>query len=464
MKLLISGGQVLLDGKLQKCDIGIENGQIVSLQKSCKLKREQYDEIIDAAGKYVLPGSIDTHVHIRAPGGDHRETFLSGTMAAAAGGTTMIMEQPICNPTPYNRENLQYRNSFASKEAVVDYGFYGAAGSEYPEKIEELKDSGILAYKTFLQGPVPGREAEFTNLYMDDDEKLFRGMMNVAKTGRALMFHAENHKVIGVLEQELRSLGRVTGIAHVLSRPDFTETETIRKIISFAEVTGTKLIFAHVSTAEAMEDIRRAKLSGMEVYCETCVHYLTLTQKALEQFGPFAKCNPPVRDLENQKGLWQFCNDGFTVDAIGSDHSPFLYHEKAAFADDIFKAPPGLVGIDIRVPLMLDAVLRGKSSLQNMTELLSLRPAKMLGILDRKGRIAIGRDADLIIFDKKGKTLIERDKSYSKSAESQVVYQGKTLKGCIEMTLVRGKVVSEHGRVNSENAGYGQWIRPKNVR
>lgn len=462
MELLISGGQVLLDGGLQKCDIGIEKGRIVSLQKPGQAKPDQYDRVIDAAGKYVLPGSIDTHVHIRAPGGDHRETFLTGTMAAAAGGTTMIMEQPICNPTPYNRENLEYRNSFASKEAVVDYGFYGAAGCEYPEKIEELKDSGILAYKTFLQGPVPGREAEFTNLFMDDDAKLFRGMMDVAKTGKALMFHAENHKVIGVLEQELRRQGRTTGIAHVWSRPDFTETETIRKIISFAEVTGTRLIFAHVSTAEAMEDIRRAKLSGMEIYCETCVHYLTLTQKALEQFGPFAKCNPPVRDPENQKGLWQFCNDGYTVDAIGSDHSPFLYHEKADFAEDIFKAPPGLVGIDLRVPLMLDAVLRGKSTLENMVELLCLRPAKMLGIQDRKGRIAIGQDADLLIFDKKGKTLVDRSKSYSRSAESQMVYQGQTLKGNIDKTLVRGKIVAESGKVNPENAGYGQWIRPEN--
>lgn len=459
MELLIKGGQVYLDGRFRPCTVGIQQGRIALLAEGDAPLPDPSCPVLDARGRYLLPGSIDTHVHIRAPGDDRRETFLTGTMAAAAGGTTMIVEQPICNPTPCNRKNLRIRVEAADREAVVDYGFYGAAGCASDNGIEELRDSGILAYKTFLQPPAPGREAEFINLYMDDDAKLFHGMKQVAKTGLALMVHAENHKVIGELERELRARGQTRGIAHLYSRPDVTEIETVRKLISFAQVTGTSLIFAHISTAEAMKEIRRAKLSGLKVFCETCVHYLTLTAEALEQFGPFAKCNPPVRDADNQKGLWQFCNDGYTVDAIGSDHSPFLYEEKAAWTEEIFKAPAGLVGIDLRVPLMLDAALQGKTTLEKMAELLACRPAKMLGIQDRKGSVSLGCDADLVIFNPRGETVIRRENSYSRSAQSQVVYQNRRLRGEIEQTLVRGRVVASHGKVSADCAGYGEWIR-----
>lgn len=459
MDLWIKGGQVYADGRFRPCNIGIRQGRIALLAEADLPIPEGSGPVLDATGRYVLPGSIDTHVHIRAPGDDRRETFLTGTMAAAAGGTTMIVEQPICNPTPYNRKNLQVRVDAADRDAVVDFGFYGAAGCEKEGCIQELRDSGILAYKTFLQPPAPGREAEFVNLYMDDDAKLFHGMEQVARTGMALMVHAENHKVIGQLEAELRAKGQTRGIAHVYSRPDVTEIETIQKLISFAQVTGTRMIFAHVSTAEAMEEIRRAKLSGLPVFCETCVHYLTLTEEALDKFGPFAKCNPPVRDPENQAGLWQFCNDGYTVDAIGSDHSPFLYEEKAAWTEDIFKAPAGLVGIDLRVPLMLDAALKGKTTLENMAELLAARPARMLGIQGRKGSVCVGGDADLLVFNPRGETVIRRENSYSRSAQSQVVYQNCRLQGEIEQTLVRGRVIADHGTVAADCAGYGEWIR-----
>lgn len=457
MKLLIKNGTVYQHGSLIKCNIGVADEKISYIG----MEEPEAESVIDARGKYVLPGSIDTHVHIRAPGCDVREIFLTGTMAAAAGGTTLIVEQPICNSTPYNVENLEYRNSFASKEAVVDYTFYGAAGSEYPDKIEEIKNSGIVAYKTFLQKPPKGRENEFTNLYMENDKVLFEGMKNVAATGRALMFHAENHEVIGAIEDELRSKGMQTGIAHVMSRPSFTEAECVGKIIQFARITGTKLIFAHISTVQAMELIRQAKIDGMEIYCETCVHYLTLTEEALDRFGPFAKCNPPVRDLKNQEGLWSYVNDHYTVDAIGSDHSPFLYEEKNQWKDDIFKAPAGLIGIDLRVPLLLDAVFRGKSSLTDMVELLSVKPAKMLGLYPRKGDLITGCDADIIIVDPARNTIVDNKKSYSRTAGSQVVYQGAELRSVIDYTIVRGRVVSDNGKVDAEDAGCGQWIKPE---
>ncbi|MDD6812284.1 MAG: allantoinase AllB [Lachnospiraceae bacterium] len=456
MDLLIENGTVFLDNTFVNCNLGITDGKISYIGREPSVKAAR---VIDAKGKYVLPGSIDTHVHIRAPGGEYRETFYTGSMAAAAGGTTVIVEQPICNPTPYNKKNLLFRDSYANKECVVDYAFYGAAGCQYPEAIDELKNSGIVAYKTFLTPPVKGREEEFVNLYMDDDEKLFEGMKKVAATGLALMFHAENHKVIHALERELCGQGKTTGIAHVWSRPEFTEVETIRKIISFAEVTGTKLIFAHVSTAKAMEEIRRAKLSGMEIGCETCVHYLTLTEEALETFGPFAKCNPPVRSKENQDGLWEFVNDGYTVDAIGSDHSPFLYEEKKSCEQDIFKAPAGLVGIDLRVPLMLDAALKGKTSLENIIKILSEKPARMLHIEKQKGKIALGLDADILLFDPQQETVIDHHESYSKTAESQVVYQGVRLQGRLESTIIRGREVCKMNQVDQTAEGYGKWIK-----
>lgn len=456
MDYLLKNGKVYTNGYFQDCDIGIQEGKIIYLGKATCIEAKQ---ILDVSGKWIVPGGIDTHAHLRAPSNDKRETFLSGTMAAAAGGTTLIVEQPICDPPQYSLETLAYRNSYAQKEAVVDYAFYGAAGSQYPEKIEEIKAAGIVGYKTFLQLPPKERENEFTNLYMENDEKLYEGMKRVAQTGHFLMVHAENHLVIAALERELRKKGQQTGIAHVLSRTPYTEYESIKKIIDMAKETGTKIFFAHVSTAEGMEMIKKAKEEGQEVFCETCIHYLTLEESVLERFGAFAKCNPPIRSAKNQQKLWNYVADG-TVDAIGSDHSPFLYEEKNKYMEDIFRAPAGLVGIDLRYPLMLDAAIRGKISLEDMVEVMSVRPAKMLGFFPKKGVLGVNADADLLILDLEKETVINKADSYSKSREAQVVYDGVTLKGAIEKVMLRGTFIADAGKVSEMMAGYGKWQKP----
>lgn len=457
MELIVNHVTAYLDGRFTPCSIGIDGGKIVQIA-SAPLSVGA-DRVIDAQGLCAIPGSIDTHVHLRAPGNDARETFRSGSMAAAAGGVTLYLEQPICDPPQYSPETLAHRVEAAEKESFVDFAFYGAAGSDYPEEIFRLADQGIVAYKTFLQRPVAGREREFINLNMADDYKLFAGMKRVARTGHLLMIHAENHVMIDGLEQELRAKGRITGIAHALSRPPITEYETIAKIILMAQETGTRLIFAHVSTPESMEMIKQAKRHGQEVYCETCVHYLTLDQSALETYGPFAKCNPPVRTREDIAQFWKYINDG-TVDCIGSDHSPFLPSEKAVGFQDIFKAPPGLPGIDIRLPLMLDAALSGKMSLETMAEVMCAKPAKLFGFYPRKGIIGIGADADLVLFDRRRTTVLHKEDSYSNSRGSAVVYDGKTLKGRLLYTICRGRIVMHDGTVDPRLEGFGTFIKP----
>lgn len=456
MSLLIKNGAVYMDDSYQKYDILVNDAGIIA-QISKYIPDTMANMILNCEDLHIMPGSIDTHTHIRAPGCDARETFESGTKAAAAGGITLIVEQPICNPTPYNEENLNIRIHAANRESFTDFSFYGAAGYEYPDEIDRLASKGIVAYKTFLIAPPQERKNEFTNLYADTDYRLYKTMQHVAKTGKLHMFHAENYNIISGLEEELRSQKMTTGKAHTLSRPPFTEEIAVSRLLHFAKLTNDRIFFAHVSSPESMRLITQAKESGIEAYMETCIHYLTLTEEALELYGPFAKCNPPVRDADSQKQFWEYINNR-EIDCIGSDHSPFLYEENACHKDDIFLAPAGLVGIDLRQPLMLDAAINGKTSLETMAWIMSQRPAQILGLDQHKGFIRVGADADFTVFSTKEDTLIEKQKSYSKCWKSQVVYDQKRLKGKLKYTIVRGQIVMKDGIVDDHFRGIGKLV------
>ena len=458
MSLLIKNGAVYMDDSYQKYDILVNDAGIIA-QISKYIPDTMANMILNCEDLHIMPGSIDTHTHIRAPGCDARETFESGTKAAAAGGITLIVEQPICNPTPYNEENLNIRIHAANRESFTDFSFYGAAGYEYPDEIDRLASKGIVAYKTFLIAPPQERKNEFTNLYADTDYRLYKTMQHVAKTGKLHMFHAENYNIISGLEEELRSQKMTTGKAHTLSRPPFTEEIAVSRLLHFAKLTNDRIFFAHVSSPESMRLITQAKESGIEAYMETCIHYLTLTEEALELYGPFAKCNPPVRDADSQKQFWEYINNR-EIDCIGSDHSPFLYEEKARGIDNIFKAVAGFPGVDLRLPLMLDAVAEGKLSLEKVVELLCVNPARIFGIYPQKGTIQIGADADLAVFHFGEATVVDKEKNYSHAKDIAIPYDGRTLKVKLTHTILRGRELMKDGVVDESAKAYGRLVTP----
>lgn len=459
LDLWIQNGKVFMDGCFTTANVGVRDGKVVVITDA----DETFDakEVLDLQGQYLIPGAIDTHMHVRDPGHIERGNFYTETLAAAAGGVTTIMEHPISVPPQYNVEILENRIRRAEKQCVIDFCFYGAAGGEFPEEITKLaRDGRIVAFKTFLHAAPNGREQEFKGLTMADDGQLVVGMQELAKTGLLCAFHAEDNDLIQYYIKKFKEEGRVSGRDHALSRPVITEVQSVERVLRFAKETGARVEIAHVSTPQAMELIKQAKQNGMDVYAETCPHYLFLNEDDLEKYGPFAKCNPPLRKQELVDQLWKYVNDG-TVDYIGSDHSPFLYEEKARGLDDIFAAVSGFPGVDLRLPLMLNAVTEGKIKLEKVIELLCVNPAKVFQIFPKKGTIRVGADADFAVFNFDHTTIVDKKKNYSHAKDIAIPYDGKKMNCQISYTILRGRVLMKDGVVDESAKAYGQLVCPQ---
>jgi len=382
--LVIKSDKIFIDGRLIDCYIGVKDGIITAISKE-KLEAEK---VIDAKGKMVLPGTVDPHVHIRAPGHDERETFESGTKDAALGGVTTVIEMPISIPPPHSPEIVERRMNVAEKEVVVDIAFFGAAGTDCLEDIIPCAESGIVAFKTFLHEAPPGRKEEFIGLTAPNTGDQYELMEKVAQTGVMIGFHAENNDMINKNIAILRSEGKTSPIYHGRSRPPVVEIETTSKILLFAKKTGAKIEICHITTPEVVGLINEAKCKGVYVIAETCPHYLFLNESALNKVGVFAKVNPPLRSEEEQQGMWEMVNDG-SIDIIGSDHAPYTKEEKERGSEDIFVPPAGFPGLSTRLPLLFTAVKEGKIELDRMVELICENPARVFGLYPKKGTIAL---------------------------------------------------------------------------
>lgn len=459
LDLILKNAKVYLEDRfVEGVSVGVQAGRIAAIAApECMPEGAR---TLDLTGEYLIPGTIDTHMHVRDPGHTERGTFYTETMAAAAGGVTTILEQPISVPPQHNVEILERRIARAEAQCVVDFAFYGAAGGEYLEDIAQLAADGrIVAYKTFLHAPPEGREQEFQGLTMADDAQLYAGMRELAKTGLFCAFHAENNDMISANIRRLRAEGRVSPEYHCVSRPTVAEVTSVERILNFVRETGARVEIAHVSCPEVMELLRQAKKDGLPVYVETCPHYLFLTEEDMVKFGPYAKCNPPVRSRAQAEKLWDYVNDG-TVDYMGSDHSPFLVEEKTRGLKDIFAAAAGFPGADLRLPLMLDAVAEGRTTLEKVVELLSVNPARCFGLYPTKGTIQVGADADFTLFRMDRHTVVDKGRNYSHARDIAIPYDGRELKCAVTGTIVRGRVVMRDGVVDETAKAYGHLVVP----
>lgn len=459
LDLILKNAKVYLEDRfVEGVSVGVQAGRITAIAApECMPEGAR---TLDLTGEYLIPGTIDTHMHVRDPGHTERGTFYTETMAAAAGGVTTILEQPISVPPQHNVEILERRIARAEAQCVVDFAFYGAAGGEYLEDIAQLAADGrIVAYKTFLHAPPEGREQEFQGLTMADDAQLYAGMRELAKTGLFCAFHAENNDMIAANIKRLRAEGRVSPEYHCVSRPTVAEVTSVERILNFVRETGARVEIAHVSCPEVMELLRQAKKDGLPVYVETCPHYLFLTEEDMVKFGPYAKCNPPVRSRAQAEKLWDYVNDG-TVDYMGSDHSPFLVEEKTRGLKDIFAAAAGFPGADLRLPLMLDAVAEGRTTLEKVVELLSVNPARCFGLYPTKGTIQVGADADFTLFRMDRHTVVDKARNYSHARDIAIPYDGRELKCAVTGTIVRGRAVMRDGVVDETAKAYGHLVIP----
>ena len=458
LDLLIKNGKVFLEGIFTDALVGVKDGKIALI--ASEDQGWEAREVLDLKGQYLIPGAIDTHMHVRDPGHVERGNFYTETLAAAAGGVTTIMEHPISIPPQYNVEILENRIKRAQDQCVVDFCFYGALGGEFPEEITKLAEDGrIVAYKTFLHAAPNGRVQEFKGLTTADDGQMLVIMQELAKTDLFCAFHAEDNDLCNYLTAKCKAEGRKDGLAHAISRPVLAEVQSVERVLRFAKETGAKVEIAHVSTPQAMELIVKARREGVKVYAETCPHYLFLNEQDLEKHGPFAKCNPPVRSQELVDRLWDYVNDG-TVDYIGSDHSPFLLEEKTRGLEDIFAAVSGFPGVDLRLPLMLHGVTIGRTTLEKVIELVCVNPAKKFGIFPQKGVIRVGSDADFAVFNFDHETIVDKEKNYSHAKDIAIPYDGWKLNCQVSATILRGRILMQDGIVDETAKAYGQLVVP----
>lgn len=424
MDLLVKDGRVYTGGRLLSTDIWIRDGRIAALGG-----HNTAAERIDASGMIIIPGAVDMHVHFRDPGYTHKEDWESGSISAAAGGVTTVVDQPNTDPPVMDAASYREKLNLAKRRSVVDFCLNGGPGD-----VESLLTAGAAAIGEIF-------------MYEMSDERLTGVLDDVRRLGALATVHAEDGDVIRRYSEPLKDVSDPD--VHSRARPPIAEVSAIDRALS---ASGCRLHICHVSTAEGLELIRRRR--DGRVTCEVAPHHLFLSRRDYRRLGTFLKTNPPVRNTADCDALWDGLRRG-DVDVLASDHAPHLPEEKR---DDIWHAPPGVPGVETMLPLMLYAVKSNMITLERAVDALSARPASILG-LSSKGEIAIGKDADLVIFDPKRQERIDVQRLHSRA--DWTPYEGKKAIFPV-MTLVRGIVVFD-GDIEV-SPGYGRNIETRKGR
>ncbi|MEM4303533.1 MAG: allantoinase AllB [Candidatus Caldarchaeum sp.] len=446
--LLVKGGTIITSSKVFEGCIAIEDGKIAAIGKEETMPKAE--KVINAAGMFVLPGIIDAHVHFREPGLEYKEDFRTGSMAAAAGGVTTVVDMPNVVPPTQDKEAFNLKLERALQKSLVDFAILGVVLPTNIDKIAELAREGVIGYKIFM-GETVG------NLPSPDDWELVLAFEEIAKTGLRVCVHAENRSITTHLVNEFKKQGRTDPLAHLESRPAISEEEAIMRAVVFTKPFGTKLHIVHVSSKNGVEAIRLAKSMGLPVTGETCPHYLLLDgAETIKKLGPLLKMNPPVRTLDHAEALWNGLKTG-VLDMIATDHSPHAKEEK--FRENIWEAIAGWPGVETMLPLMLNEVSRGRLSLHEIVKYMSEGPAKVWDMYPQKGSLELGADGDLTIVDMRKQHTIKAENLHSKSKLTP--FDGWTVQGVPVYTIVGGRVVMENGQV-LEDAGRGKLIKPLN--
>ncbi|WP_405098859.1 allantoinase AllB [Oceanobacillus sp. FSL H7-0719] len=430
--LIIRNGEVVLGDGPKKVEIGVKDGKITAIAEKIT---EDAKKIIDASGQYVLPGMVDTHVHISEPGRTEWEGFETGSKALAAGGTTSYVEMPLnALPATTNKAALDLKLEAAKTQNYVDYAFYGGLIPGNIDDLEGLHNAGVPAFKAFLSNVGSDIPDDFESV---DDFTLYKGMKKLAELDQILCLHAENPDITSKLEAEFISEGKVSAMDYPDARPVFTEVEAVQRALLFAKETGCRLHIVHISTSEAVQEILKAREEGLDVTVESCPHYFAMSAEDVEKIGPYAKCQPPLRKKADHDNLWEELMNG-NIDWLTSDHSPCTEDLKTN-ADNLFEAWGGISGAQNNVDLMFDLAVKQRGlPIERFVELIAKTPAKRFN-LKNKGEIAIAKDADIIFVDPNQSYTVKRDDLYYKNKHS--AYEGRTINCRVTKTILRGNVV-----------------------
>jgi dihydroorotase len=443
--LIIQGGIVVSEAEQYKADVGIKDGLIIALGKVDAEPPLKGTRVIDASGKYVLPGIIDCHVHFRQPGFEYKEDWLTGSLAAAFGGVTTVIEMPSMHPATDSVERFLQKRELAQSLCYVDFGLYALVSEVSLPAIEQLHKSGITGFKIFL-APAPHHRPL-------PDGDLLEAFEALARTGARCAIHAENGSIIEKRTARLQAMHRSDAGAHAVSRPEVCAIEAVNRAITFAEWTGAKMHIAHEGTAAGVGAVRAAKARGVDVTVETCPQYLLLSEDDLVREGGVLRCNPPLRASENQERLWDAINNG-DIDVISTDHAPHTKSEK--LNKNIWECDCGMLGVETAVSLMLNEVVKGRLTISEYVRIAATNPAKTWRLYPQKGTIRIGSDADITIVDLKASFEVDQEKLHSKNKISAWhKWSGRGVPMC---TVVRGNIVVQDGKLVGK-PGWGRFVQ-----
>ncbi len=455
MSVLIKGGRVITAADDYVADVFADGERISLIGESLDVAA---DTVIDASGKYVLPGAVDPHTHLAMPwrGETTIDDFESGQTAAAFGGTTTHVDFCIQGKGQTFAEALEAWHAKRDGKAVIDNGFHIAVtdlrSGGTLEELGRLPDEhGVTSYKLFMA---------YKDSLMVDDETLFRTMQVAAETGALVMVHAENGDAIEVLMTEAIAAGNTSPRYHALTRPPETEGEATNRAIQLARVAGAQLYVVHVSCQESVEPIAIAREKGWNVWGETCTQYFFIDQSFLDRpdfEGAKYVYTPPPRAKENQEVLWNAVRTN-VLQAISTDHCAYLFKgQKDAGLDDFRQIPNGGPGLENRLQLIHQfGVREGRISLNRMVELLCTNPAKLFGLYPRKGTLAVGSDADVVVFDPEKRVTISAATHHSRSDYN--LYEGTEVQGSPETVLLRGTVIVDGDQLLAK-PGSGRFIK-----
>lgn len=424
-----------------QADIGIEGGRIVAIAPD--LAGEAH-ETIDATGLHVLPGAIDAHVHCNEPGRTEWEGFATATQALAAGGATTFFDMPLnAHPPTCDAASFDQKRAAAEHSSLIDFGLWGGLTPNSLDQIDELADRGVIGFKAFMSN------SGIEDFAAADDWTLYEGMRRAARRRLPVAVHAENDGITAALAARARAEGR-TGVRDYLgSRPVVAELEAIERAIVFAEETGCSLHIVHVSSGAGVTRVAEAKARGVDVSCETCPHYLILTEDDVERLGAVAKCAPPLRRQAEQDALWRHLLAG-DLPMVASDHSPAPPEMKTS--TDFFAVWGGISGAQSTLPLLLsEGHLRRAVPLDQIAGVTSGFVARRFGLAPDKGTITVGADADLALVDLQWRGTLKADDLLYRHRQSP--YLGMALASRVVRTVLRGTTVALDGKVVAKPAG-----------
>ncbi len=452
MDLIIKNGTIITATETYKGDIGVKDGKIAMIGLDLN---DDSANVVDAEGKYVLPGAIDAHTHLEMPfgGTTSSDSYEAGTRAAACGGVTTVFDFVIQRKGQGLIEAVEGRRELCDPQACVDYSFHTAITDLTPEVLDEFEKSveyGVPSFKLFMVYKKEG--------LMVDDGVLAAALEKSKEVGALVAVHAENPDLIDRRVEKYLGEGNTSAWYHYLSREEFIEAEAVKRAIHWAKAMNAPLYIVHLACKEGLDEVTKARDEGYEIYAETCPQYLHFTNEVYKrEDGRNWVCSPPMKGQESQDALWSGLLRG-DISTVATDHCPFQSYEKDWGKDNFSKIPNGCMGVENMYPYLLSEANKGRLSFNKVVELCSTNVAQIFGCAPEKGSISVGSDADIVIYDPNKEYKVSQENMHSDV--DYTIWEGLELKGYPMMTFSRGNLVYNNGEFLG-TPGAGKFVKCK---